>query len=248
MQAPSLVLLSGQMALSQAIDVVANNVANASTTGFKREGIEFDSLLTSPTPGKKPISFVIDRATYRDTANGPIVPTGNPLDLAIQGPGYFEVQQPNGSTAYTRAGSFQLNADGEIVTLSGLRVLGDGGQAITLPSTVSEINVSGDGFITARTDNGKDLAQLGKLPVVTFDNEQQLQSAGNGLYTTGQTPTPATNSAIVEGSLEQSNVQPVIEITNMIRIMRTYEQVTNMISMENARHSAAIDKLSQTTV
>jgi flagellar basal-body rod protein FlgF len=230
------------------MDVVANNVANASTTGFKREGIAFDTLLAAPTPDKPSLHFVVDRATYRDASMGSITKTGNPLDLAIQGPGYFQVQQPDGSTAYTRAGSFQLNNDGQIVTLGGLPVLGDGGQAITLPSTVSQINVSSDGFITARADNGKDLAQLGKLAVVKFDSEQGLQSAGNGIYTTAQAAQAAPESAVVQGAIEQSNVQPVIEITNMIRIMRSYEQVSNMISMENSRHTAAIDKLVSTTV
>jgi flagellar basal-body rod protein FlgF len=247
MQPSNLILLSGQMALSQAMDVVANNVANASTTGFKREGIEFDALLSSPSPDKPALHFVVDRATYRDTSSGPITTTNNPLDIAIHGSGYFQVQQPDGSMAYTRAGSFQLNPDGQIVTLSGLPLMGDGGQAITLPNTVSELNISGDGFITARTDNGKDLAQLGKLSVVQFDNDQQMQSAGNGLYTTSQSPQTATNSSFVQGAVEQSNVQPVTEITTMIRIMRSYEQVTNMISMENARHSNALDKLVSTS-
>ena len=103
--------------MQRAIDIVANNVANASTTGFKREGIVFDTLLSQPAPGES-IDFVVDRATYRDASNGPINPTGNPLDLAIQGAGYFPIQTPQG-TRYTRAGTFQLNTDGQIVTLSG---------------------------------------------------------------------------------------------------------------------------------
>src|SRR5580704_17821410 len=105
MESPSLVLLSNQEALQRAMDIVANNVANSSTTGFKREGIEFGSLLSQPAPGES-IDFVVDRATYRDAANGPIQPTNNPLDLAIQGPGYFEVQDKSGATRYTRAGGF----------------------------------------------------------------------------------------------------------------------------------------------
>src|ERR1700733_13460588 len=104
MESPSLVLLSNQEALQRAIDIVANNVANSSTTGFKREGIEFDTLLSQPTPDET-IDFVVDRATYRDASAGPINPTGNPLDLAIQGAGYFQVQTPQG-IRYTRSGSF----------------------------------------------------------------------------------------------------------------------------------------------
>jgi flagellar basal-body rod protein FlgF len=245
MESPSLVLLSNQEALQRAIDIVANNVANSSTTGFKREGIEFDTLLTQPAPGES-IDFVIDRATYRDASTGPINPTGNPLDLAIQGAGYFPIQTPQG-TRYTRAGAFQLNTDGQIVTLSGDPLLGDGDQPITVPSTTTEINISADGFVSARVDNGVGLSQLGKVNVVQFDNEQALQPTGNGLYATDQTPAPADQSGIVQGALEQSNVQPVTEITQMIQIMRSYEQTVNLIGQENARIDDALTKLSKTT-
>src|SRR5258708_4928268 len=144
MQSASLVLLSDQQALQRAIDVVANNVANASTTGFKREGIAFDTLLSQSTSGQ-PVSFVVDRSTYRDASTGPIQATGNQLDLAIEGPGYFQVRGLDGaSTNYTRGGAFQVNNEGQIVTLSGQPVLSDGGQPITLPDTVTQINISGD--------------------------------------------------------------------------------------------------------
>jgi flagellar basal-body rod protein FlgF len=246
MESPSLVLLSNQEALQRAMDVVANNVANASTAGFKREGIEFDTLLSQTAPGET-IDFVVDRATYRDPSNGPIDPTGNPLDLAIQGAGYFPVQTPQG-TRYTRAGNFQLNTDGQIVTLSGNLVLGDGGQSITIPETASAINVSADGFVTARVDHGAALAELGKLSVVNFDNEQALQPVGQGLYATDQASQPADHSSIVQGAIEQSNVSPVVEITQMIQIMRSYEQAVNLLGQENMRLDNAISVLSKTTV
>ncbi len=246
MQSPGLVLLSDQMALSRAVDIVANNVANASTTGFKREAIQFDQLLTHPSQGT-PITFVTDRATYRDASTGPITPTGNPLDLAIQGEGYMQVQMPDGSTKYTRGGSLRLDDQGQITTMDGHPVLSDGNSAITVPSTYTDINVSGDGFISARVDNGVDLAQLGKIGVVTFPNEQLMQSEGNGLYSTKQTATAATDSHIVQGAVEQSNVQPIAEITHLIQIQRAYEQATNMIGQENTRLNNAINVLSKTS-
>lgn len=246
MLSPSLVLLSDQTALERAMDIVANNVANASTSGFKREGIAFDTFISQPAPGK-PINFVVDRATYRDAAEGPIQPTDNPLDLAIQGPGYFEVQMADGSTRYTRAGAFQLDTQGRISTLGGQPVLAEGNQSITIPDTASQVNISQDGTVSARVDNGTNLATLGKIAVVKFANEQALQPQGNGLYTTSQTPEPATGSAVVEGAIEQSNVQPVIEMTQMIRIMRSYEQASNLISQENTRLNEAITTLSRTT-
>ena len=228
------------------MDVVANNIANSNTTAFKREGIEFDTYLSHGNP-QQALSFVVDKATYRDAATGPIQPTGNDLDLAIQGQGYFAVQTKDGKTAYTRNGSFQLNAAGEMVTHTGEKVLNDGGQAITFPDTTTQINISSDGFVTARVDNNVNLAELGKLPVFKFDNEQELKSQGNGLYTTRQTAAISQNSSVIQGSIEQSNVSPVTEMTEMIRIMRTYEQTSNLIGQENQRQDDAINKLSKTT-
>ncbi|HEU0118797.1 MAG TPA: flagellar basal-body rod protein FlgF [Alphaproteobacteria bacterium] len=246
MQTPSLVLLSNQQVLQRAMDVVANNVANASTTGYKRIGIEFDTLLQRSTP-KQSVNFVVDRATYRDTANGSLETTGNPLDLAIQGEGYFQVQTPSGNR-YTRGGSFQLNNQGEIVTASGQRVLDDNGQAIVVPDTSTQLNISGDGFVTARVDNGANLSQLGKIGIVKFANEQQVIPEGGGLYNTTQVSAPAEDSAIMQGTLEQSNVSPVMEMTQMIQIQRAYEQVSNLISQENTRLTGAMTTLSKTTV
>jgi len=243
-------MLSGQMALSRSMDVIANNVANATTTGFKREGINFDTVMKSANGSggsNKPLHFVTDRATYRDTSNGPITPTNNPLDLAIQGKGYFVVQMPDGSTGYTRAGSLSLDNQGRIVTQAGLPILDDGNAAITLPDTTSEINVASDGFVSARIDNGTDLAQLGKINLVQFNDEQNMQPQGSSIYTSTETPKAADDSAIKQGAIEQSNVNPVEEITSMIQIMRSYEQMTNMISNANDRHSQALDKLSKTT-
>ncbi len=241
--ASNIVLLSGQLALSQAMDVVANNIANASTTGFKREGIAFDTILKqSAANANDTTNFVYDRATYRDVSNGPITPTGNNLDLAIQGEGYFSVKLPNGNTAYTRAGTFQLNTEGQLVTQSGLPVTGDGG-TISVPNTATAINISADGYVTAKVDNGAALAQLGKIGLVKFQNEQNMQPLGAGLYSSSETPQPAIESSIKQGSIEESNVQPVTEITNMIRIMRSYEQATNLITKDNDRATDAITRL-----
>jgi flagellar basal-body rod protein FlgF len=245
MESPSLVLLSNQEALQRSMDIVANNIANVSTTGFKREAIQFDTLLSQPAPGET-LDFVIDRATYRDSSGGPVTPTGNPLDLAIQGKGYFPVQTPAG-IRYTRSGSFQLNPDGQIVTLSGYPVLGQGNQPITIPSTTTQLNIASDGDVTARVDNGVDLLEVGQLEVVKFDNEQGMVQEGQGLYSTAAQAQPADDSSIVEGALESSNVQPVSEITNMIQIMRSYEQTVNMIGQENQRLDNAIDKLAKTS-
>ncbi|MDE1900162.1 MAG: flagellar basal-body rod protein FlgF [Alphaproteobacteria bacterium] len=250
MMSPGLVLLSDQMALERSLDVVANNIANSNTTGFKREAMQFDTVLSNLGGGASstaPISFVYDRATYRDMKPGAISNTGNPLDLAIQGDGYFQVQTPQGKQ-YTRDGAFQIDNQGQIVTASGLPILSDSGQPIIIPDQSTDLTISGDGTVSVQNGTVTSRTILGKVGVVEFANNQALSPTGAGLYTTTQAPTPAAaNNVIVEGALEQSNVQPVVEITDLIKIQRAYEQATNMISNENTRLDNAIDKLSQTS-
>lgn len=250
MMSPGLVLLSDQMALERSLDVVANNIANSNTTGFKREAMQFDTVLSNlggGTSSTQPISFVYDRATYRDMKPGAISNTGNPLDLAIQGNGYFQVQTPQGKQ-YTRDGAFQIDSQGQIVTAADQPVLSDSGQPIIIPDQSTDLTISGDGTVSVQNGTVTSRTILGKVGVVEFANNQALSPTGAGLYDTTQVPTPAAaNNVIVEGALEQSNVQPVVEITDLIKIQRAYEQATNMISNENTRLDNAIDKLSQTS-
>ena len=247
MQSTTLALLSQQSALQRAMDVVANNVANANTTAFKRVGIDFGTMVSQSTPGET-LSLVVDRASFRDASIGPIQPTGNQLDLAIQGSGYFEVRGQDGAIHYTRNGAFQINEQGQLSTLGGLPVLSDGGQPITIPDTTTEINISSSGFITARVDNSTSLSELGKVGVVKFDNEQQMNPEGSGVYGTTQSPSTTDVGAVVQGGLEQSNVQAISEMSHMIEISRSYERTTNLISQESTRVNDALSKLSKTTV
>jgi len=241
----SLVLLSDQIALQRSVDVIANNVANSNTTGFKRQGIQFETYVSRPTP-KQVTNFVFDRATFRDTTPGTIASTGNPLDLAIQGDGYFQVQTPQG-VQYTRNGAFRTDSEGQIVTSTGLPVLSDGGQAIALPEDASDVTIAGDGTVTAKTGTATSRAQLGKIGIVKFDNNEALFPTSSSLLTTSQAPIPITDNVIVQGAVEDSNVNPVLEITNLILIQRAYERAANLIGQENSRLTTAIDKLSQTT-
>ncbi len=246
MQSASLVLLSNQQSLSQALDVIANNVANSSTTGFKREGISFSSLLEKVTGGDK-LDFVVDRGTYRDTSPGVISNTGNTFDLAIQGAGYFQIQTTQG-TRYTRNGAFQVNPDGQLVNSSNQPVLDTGGQAITIPQEAENITISGDGYISAKVGTNSALTQLGKIGVVSFPDEQGMISEGRNLLNTTQTPTPVTKNVIVQGAIEESNVKPIAEISSLIMIQRSYEQANSLIAQEKARISDALGKLAKTTV
>ena len=245
MQGASLVLTAYQDALSRSMDIVANNVANINTTGFKRQELKFDTLLSRPTP-RDSFAFGVDRGTFRDAGQGPSLVTGNPFDLAIQGGGYFQIQTDAG-IRYTRAGAFLLNAQNQMVTATGDRLLGDGDQPITIPEDARDIVIAADGVISARSGTGTGATQLGKLKLVKFEREQGLQMIGNGLYASKETPQTATGSDIVQGMLEQSNVRSVTEITNMIEINRTYQQTMRLLDAEMQRQKDAINRLSKAT-
>lgn len=245
MQGAGLVLTSYQNSLTRAMDITANNIANINTTGFKRETLSFDSFLIRPATDQT-FQFAIENGTYRDAAQGPTVMTGNPLDIAIQGAGYLPVQTKNG-IRYTRAGAFQLNQEGDLVTAAGDQVLGDGDQTLNFPADARDIVISSDGTITARTGTGTTPTQIGRLRVSGFKNERGLVSVGGNLYKAEETPEPQDNSKVVQGAIEQSNVQSVTEMTKMIEVSRTYQQVTRLLELENERQNTAILKLGRAT-
>ena len=195
MQNAILVGLSRQVALAREMDVVANNIANLNTTGFKADGSLFEEYLNSAARADQTgsrVSFVHDRGIWHDMSQGAIERTGNPLDVAIDGKGFLVVQTPNGER-YTRNGSLQINATGQLVTSDGFPVLGDGGP-ITLQPTDRQVQISRDGTISVREGTSKVDSARGKLRLVTFANPQQLQKDGSSTFsaTAGATPQPAT--------------------------------------------------------
>jgi flagellar basal-body rod protein FlgF len=239
--------LSQQMALRRELDLVANNVANMNTTGFKAQRtlfLEYATHLAQPgasdAGGENDFSFVNDYGSVRDLKPGPLQPTGNPLDLAIQGKGYFTVRGPDGDF-YTRAGAFQLGPDGKIVDGNGYPLLSASGTEITIPAGETEISISGDGTVSAGTAN------LGRIGLVEFQREHFLEEAGNALYKTDEDPTPSPESRIAQGMLEQSNVQPVLEITRMIDVLRSYQAAQKLMEDEDARMRKTIDVVMKTT-
>lgn len=240
MQGASLVLTSYQDSLRRAMDIVANNVANVSTTGYKRENIAFDTFLSQPTP-KDSFQFAVDDGTYRDPAQGATQMTGNTLDVAIQGDGYFTIQTPSG-IRYTRAGGFMLNGEGELVTPAGFQVLADGDQSITFPEDARDIGIASDGTITATTGNGA-ISEVGKLALANFEDEQSLLPVGDSLYLATQAPNTESGGTVVQGAVEQSNVKSVEEMTRMIDVSRTYQMVVRLMEKENKRMTDAIQRL-----
>jgi flagellar basal-body rod protein FlgF len=248
-----LIGLSRQIALQRELDVVANNVANMNTTGYKADGAIFQEYLMPQAQAAgfqgadRRVSYVQDRATWRDFGSGPIRPTGNPLDAAIDGDGFFVVQTARGER-YTRNGAFQINAQGELVTNTGDRVVGDGGP-IQFQTTDNSISINPDGTITAREgSNSRNDSARGKLRLVRFDNVQRLQKDGTTLFSTpaGVGPQEAgTSSRVKQGAIEQSNVHSVIEMSRMIEVTRTYTQITAMMQQFSDLRRSAIEKLAE---
>jgi flagellar basal-body rod protein FlgF len=246
-----LIGLSRQIALNRELEVVANNIANLNTTGYKADGSVFEEFLMPGASasqfqaGDRRMSYVQDRATWHDFTPGPIQPTGNPLDVAIDGDAFLVVQTARGER-YTRNGALQISPTGELVTSAGDRVLGDGGP-IQLQPTDHDISINANGTITVREGaNTLSDSARGKIRLVTFDQAAQLQKDGSSLFAppNGVAPVPATKARLVQGAVEQSNVRGVIEIARMIEVTRTYTQIAGMLQQTSDMRRNAIDKLS----
>ncbi|WNJ99076.1 flagellar basal-body rod protein FlgF [Thalassospiraceae bacterium LMO-JJ14] len=236
------VALSRQTTLRRQLDVVANNLANMSTHGYKSGQMMFVEHLTKSKGGDSLVTpnlaYVRDIATMTDTKPGAIEHTGNPLDVAIQGEGYFVIQTPEGER-YTRNGRLQLDNTGQLVNQLGQAVLADGGAPMVFAPEDTEIVISKDG--TVSTNNG----ELGKLRIVNFDNDQILErSSGAQFSTTEDNPAKdVTDAAVLQGAVEGSNVEPILEMANMIEVHRAYDSVKSFIDREDERQRAMIRDL-----
>ena len=245
-----LIALSWQTATRRELEVVANNVANLSTTGYKNDHSQFSEFLMPGAhadqfagPDRR-MSYVQDRGTWHDFGQGAFQQTGGPLDTAIDGDGFFVVQTQRGER-YTRNGAFQLNNAGELVTSNGDRVLGEGGP-IVLQITDRDIVVTSDGTIKVREGSSRtpDLTR-GKLRVVTFSNPQSLRKDGTSMFfaPAGVQAEPAQKINVAQGVIEKSNVHPILEMTRMIEITRKYTEVANMIQQQSDMRRSAIQQL-----
>lgn len=250
METPIYIALSRQSGLSRELNTIANNIANASTNGFRGSHKLFQEYLErTGTPGNRDrLSFTQDIGDYRDLSEGKLQQTGNPLDIAIQGKGFFLIGNP-ADRLFTRTGTFHLDGNRQIVTSDGYPVLQDNGQPITVPND-TQITIAADGTVYSPTlENGVvssgRTAPLGRIGMVQFADEQRMQDAGSGRFTTDQAPLPATDARMIQGALETSNVQPVLEVTRMLEIMRKYELLGKLIDAENERQRAASTKIVQ---
>lgn len=238
METPTYIALSRQMALRAQMDVVANNIANANTAGFKAEMMLMSEVELPAEKGTE-LSYVQDFATARDFAPGALRSTGNDLDLAIQGDGFFAVQTPDG-VRYTRVGRFQLNGDGTLVTSHGYPVLA-GGSPVTIDPDDGQINVAEDGSIsTDLARNGQLLQVVGKLDIVDFADRAALTPAPDNLFDAATQQPTAAAGKVAQGMIEDSNVRPIVEMTNLIHVTRNYQTVQRFLDGEHERQRRAI--------
>ncbi|MFA7637950.1 MAG: flagellar basal-body rod protein FlgF [Parvibaculum sp.] len=234
-----LIGLSRQMAMSRDMATIANNLANMNTTAYKSEAMLFEQFLmpdaSEESPDKR-ITFVQDVGQHRDLRDGSLQTTGNPFDVAITGEGFFRVETDAG-IRYTRNGNFNLDAEGRLVTSSGDLVLDDAGTPIAFAEDETGITIARDGTIS--TDEGL----RGRIAIVTFENSRLMKKAGDSLYETDQAEIAAENIRLVQGALEGSNVQPIVEMTNMIDVMRSYASAQKLIEQADQMRRQAIQQL-----
>jgi flagellar basal-body rod protein FlgF len=244
-----LVGLSRQMVLERQMDVVANNVANVNTNGYKADRSMFQEYLASGARednflgADRRVSYVQDRATFHDFSQGAVDETKNPLDVAIDGGGFLVVQTPAGER-YTRDGALQINNQGQLVTAGGNPVLGNSGP-IVFQQTDKQVSIASDGNITVLEGTSPIDSVRGKLRVVSFAQAQNLQKEGSNLYSAGEgnAAQPDAISKLRQGFVEKSNVNSVLEMSRMIEVTRTYTQISNLLQQQSDLHKTAIDKL-----
>ena len=239
--------LSKQILLQRELDIAANNLANVDTTGFKVESMvsASDDDNTARTIGvTQPVKFAIDHGLARDFTQGGLTKTGAPFDLAISGDGFFQVQTASG-VRYTRDGRFAVNAQSQLVTQTGDAVLDASGSPITVNPQGNTPVIGRDGTITQTVSGQVNSQVVGKIGVVTFPNLSALSKEGDGMYSlaTNQSPTQSLNPVVQQGMLEGSNVKSVIQITDLIRINRAYEMVSQMLSSTADLTATAVQQL-----
>lgn len=231
--------MSGAKSTMQRQDVLANNLANASTTGFRAELQAFRAVPVRGD-GASTRVYALETTTGYDPSPGPLTQTGRPLDVAMQGNAWLAVQALDGTEAYTRAGSLQVNAEGTLGTSSGLTVLGEGGP-ITLPPD-SAPQIAADGTVSVRQPNGS-ITPLGRLKLVT--PEAPLTRGDDALFRAAEGELPGDpNARLQDGALEGSNVNPIENMVAMIAAARQFEAQMKMLQTAEKDEQAAGQLLS----
>ncbi len=235
-------------ATAQWQDLIAENLSAASVPGARRQEISFSDIqagLTSNLSGGNQAGYYLPSASrMTNFSPGEMRPTGNSMDFALEGPGFFSIQTPDGQTIYSRDGEFRMNAQGQLVTKRGQTVLSDGGPVRFNPNSSSAITVAADGEIS----QGDQI--VGKLKTVEFKNPAQLQMLGSGLFANNDPTVPpevSTTTKVRQGFVEGSNASPTTEMASLITAMRMFEANQKVLQMQSDRMSQVITNLGGTS-
>jgi flagellar basal-body rod protein FlgF len=233
--------LSRQMTLRRELDIVANNIANANTTGFKVEELMVRTEPAKPARtvgGANPVKFVLDDGVARDFGQGVLAKTGGDFDVAIEGQGFFKVSTAGGER-YTRDGRFTMGPEGKLTTQGGAPVLDDGGGEILIDPLKGPVTIARDGTVSQGPE------RLGKVGVARFDDLASLRKDGDNLYRNvgNEQPQQAQDAIVHQGMLESSNVQSVLQITKLIEVSRAYESMAKMMDQTAELSRASVERL-----
>ncbi|MBY0563435.1 MAG: flagellar basal-body rod protein FlgF [Hyphomonadaceae bacterium] len=234
--------LQTQRVQQRRMDIAANNLANVSTSGFKADTLLLEEVTNAGASAEESptdINFVRDIGLVRDMSQGPVAMTGNPLDLAIEGDGFFMVEGPAGETLYTRDGAFSLTGQGRLVTSDGRPVLGSGGAPIVLDPQGESPSIGRDGAIRVAG------IEAGRIGVASFAAPGALLKVGDNLWSAQNQAPEAFEGVVVQGALEGSNVRPVVELTRLIQISRAYQSAARVITSADELRQRAIQQLGQ---
>ena len=229
--------LTRQSGLMNEMQVVANNIANAATTGYRQEGLIFSEFVQTVEQGPS-LSMAAANVRQTSQAQGGLTQTGGTFDLAIEGRGFFLIETPNGERL-TRAGSFSPNAAGDLVTPDGDRVLDAGGAPVFVPPGVTDLNVSADGTVSAE---GQPITQIGLYQ--PLQGAQMLREDGV-MFRSQEGVEPVLDGKMIQGFLESSNVNPLSQIARMIEVQRAYEMGQNFMQSEDERIRNALDTMTR---
>ncbi len=240
MDSPGYIILSRLVAQSRATDVLAHNMANTDTPGFQAQRPVFASFASRAqregSQDQREAAYSWDRATWREGTAGPLQRTGNPLDLALGGEGFFVVETPRGER-YTRSGRFTLDNDGRVTDQEGNAVLNAAGQPLAVPAGDTRITVAGDGTIASES------GPLGKVRVVRFADPQRMLAEGDRLFASADAPEDVERAQIVQGAVEGSNVRPILEMTRLTNELREFQMAAQFADKEGERLQGAIDRI-----
>lgn len=233
--------LSRQMILRREMEIIANNIANMDTNGFKVESMIQKTDPSEPAVtlgGPRPVKFVAPDGVARDFGQGVLTRTGGELDMAIEGKGFFQVQTPQGPR-FTRDGRFTTDPTGRLVTQSGQPVLDDGGGEITIDAEKGQVAIATDGTMSQGNE------RVGRVGMYAFANQGALEKAGDNTFRNASNlaPQAAAEAKLRQGYLETSNVKPVLEITRMIEVSRAYESTAKMIDAEADLSRRSVERL-----